>query len=82
MHLDCHVPKGDVPMNITWSFQGQLITRRMGAKTTTLSERVSVLDIPSASGANSGNYTCTASNRAGTVNHTATLNVIGITTFQ
>ncbi|CAH2265758.1 jg7946 [Pararge aegeria aegeria] len=57
VHLDCHVPKGDVPMNITWSFQGHLLTRRMGVKTTTLSERVSVLDIPSASGANSGNYT-------------------------
>ncbi|XP_052739481.1 cell adhesion molecule Dscam2 isoform X21 [Bicyclus anynana] len=76
VHLDCHVPKGDIPMNITWSFQGHLLTRRMGVKTTTLSERVSVLDIPSASGANSGNYTCTATNRAGTVNHTAVLNVI------
>lgn len=65
-------------MNITWSFQGQSVTRRMGVKMTTLSERVSVLDIPSASGANSGNYTCTATNKAGTVNHTTTLNVIGI----
>lgn len=65
-------------MNITWSFQSQSLTRRMGVKMTTLSERVSVLDIPSASGMNSGNYTCTATNRAGTANHTATLNVIGI----
>lgn len=65
-------------MKITWTFQGQMVTQRMGVKTTSLSDRVSVLDIPSASGINSGNYTCTASNKAGSTNHTATLNVIGI----
>lgn len=77
VHLDCHVSKGDVPLNITWSFRGQPVTRRMGIKTTPLSERVSVLDIPNAMGANSGNYTCTATNRAGTTAHTAVLDVIG-----
>ncbi|CAB3223434.1 unnamed protein product [Arctia plantaginis] len=76
VHLDCHVSKGDTPVNISWSFQGQPITRKLGVKTTTLSERVSVLDIPNALGLNSGNYTCTATNKAGTATHTALLNVI------
>ncbi|CAH3959184.1 unnamed protein product [Pieris brassicae] len=76
VHLDCHVPKGDIPLSITWTFQGQYITRRLGVKTTKLSERVSVLDIPTVTDINSGNYTCTASNKAGVVNHTAVLNVI------
>lgn len=77
VHLDCHVSKGDTPVSISWSFQGQPITRKLGVKTTTLSERVSVLDIPNALGPNSGNYTCTATNKAGTATHTALLNVIG-----
>lgn len=77
VHLDCHVSKGDVPLNIIWSFRGHPVTRGMGIKTTTLSERVSVLDIPNAMGAHSGNYTCTATNKAGTTNHTAVLDVIG-----
>ncbi|CAG4948443.1 unnamed protein product [Colias eurytheme] len=76
VHLDCHVPKGDIPLTISWSFQGQYITRRLGVKTTKLSERVSVLDIPVVTDINSGNYTCTASNKAGNVNHTVVLNVI------
>lgn len=80
VHLDCHVSKGDTPLNITWRFQGEPVTRRMGLKTTTLSERVSVLDIPNALGQNSGNYTCTARNKAGTASHTAVLNVIGTDT--
>lgn len=45
----------------------------------TLSDRVSVLDIPSAMDTHSGNYTCTAANKAGNANHTAVLNVIGTT---
>ncbi|KAI5642677.1 immunoglobulin i-set domain-containing protein [Phthorimaea operculella] len=82
VHLDCHVSKGDTPLNITWAFQGQPVNRRMGLKTTTLSERVSVLDIPNALGANSGNYTCIATNRAGTATHTAVLNVIGTNSYK
>lgn len=82
VHLDCHVSKGDTPLNISWSFQGHPVSRRMGIKTTTLSERVSVLDIPSALGPNSGNYTCTAANRAGITTHTVLLNVIGTETLQ
>lgn len=77
VHLDCHVSKGDTPLNITWSFQGEPVMRRMGVSTTTLSARVSVLDIPTAMGTNSGNYTCTATNRAGSASHSTLLNVIG-----
>lgn len=78
VHIDCHVSKGDTPLNITWRFQGQPISRKLGVTTTTLGERVSVLDISNAMGANSGNYTCIAVNRAGAHSHTTQLNVIGI----
>jgi hypothetical protein len=66
-----------MPLNISWSFQGHTVTSKMGVKTMDLSGRVSVLDIPNALGHNSGNYTCTAANKAGTASHTAVLNVIG-----
>ncbi|KPI92826.1 Down syndrome cell adhesion molecule-like protein CG42256 [Papilio xuthus] len=78
-HIDCYVSKGDLPLNITWSFQGKPVTDKMGIKTTNPSARVSILDIPSALGSHSGNYTCIATNRAGSANHTAVLNVIGTT---
>lgn len=77
-HIDCYVSKGDLPLNITWSFQGKPVTDNMGIKTTKPSARVSILDITSALGSHSGNYTCTATNKAGSANHTAVLNVIGI----
>ncbi|GBP44660.1 Hemicentin-2 [Eumeta japonica] len=64
VHLDCHVPKGDTPINITWIFRDEPIARNLGITTTTLGERVSVLDISAASGSHSGNYTCLAVNRA------------------
>ncbi|KPI92824.1 Down syndrome cell adhesion molecule-like protein CG42256 [Papilio xuthus] len=76
VHLDCHVSKGDLPLSIMWSFQGRAVNRRTDLKTMTLSARVSVLDIPSAMDTHSGNYTCTATNKAGSANHTAVLNVI------
>ncbi|KPI92825.1 Hemicentin-1 [Papilio xuthus] len=76
VHLDCYVSKGDIPLNISWSFKGASVTQKMGIKTSKPSERVSTLDIRNALGSNSGNYTCSASNAAGTTNHTAVLNVI------
>ncbi|CAH2076527.1 unnamed protein product, partial [Iphiclides podalirius] len=57
VHLDCHVSKGDIPLNIIWTFQGKPVSHGMGLKTMTLSDRVSVLDIPSALDSHSGNYT-------------------------
>lgn len=79
VHLTCHVSKGDRPLQITWSFQGLQIPyhNNMGIKTTKLGEKASVLSIPTVMGQHSGNYTCTASNRAGSANHSAVVNIHG-----
>lgn len=80
VHLTCHVSKGDRPLQITWSFQGIEIPyhNNMGVTTTKLGEKASVLSIPTAMGQHSGNYTCTASNRAGRTHHSVIVNIHGI----
>lgn len=80
VHLTCHVSKGDKPLQITWSFQGReiLYHNNMGITTTKLGDKASVLSISTAMGQHSGNYTCSASNRAGRTNHTAIVNIHGI----
>lgn len=77
VHLDCHVSKGDTPLSIEWSFNGRPVARVPGVSTTALGSRASVLSLAAATGGHSGNYTCTATNRAGSASHSATLNVIG-----
>lgn len=49
----------------------------MGIMTNKIGDRTSLLTISSAMAAHSGNYTCTASNVAGTTSYTATINVNG-----
>lgn len=80
VHITCHVSKGDRPLQISWSFQGNEIPyhNNMGITTTKLGEKASVLSIPTAMGQHSGNYTCTASNRAGRAHHSALVNIHGI----
>ncbi|CAF4862530.1 unnamed protein product [Pieris macdunnoughi] len=77
VHITCHVSKGDRPLQISWSFQGTEIPyhNNMGITTTKLGEKASVLSIPTAMGQHSGNYTCTASNRAGRAHHSAVVNI-------
>ncbi|XP_072939070.1 cell adhesion molecule Dscam1 isoform X2 [Epargyreus clarus] len=77
VHLTCHVSKGDRPLQISWSFQGTEIPyhNNMGITTTKLGEKASVLSIPTAMGQHSGNYSCTASNRAGRTHHSALVNI-------
>ncbi|CAH3959324.1 unnamed protein product [Pieris brassicae] len=79
VHITCHVSKGDRPLQISWSFQGTEIPyhNNMGITTTKLGEKASVLSIPTAMGQHSGNYTCTASNRAGRAHHSAVVNIHG-----
>ncbi|XP_044312700.1 Down syndrome cell adhesion molecule-like protein Dscam2 isoform X49 [Drosophila rhopaloa] len=78
--LFCQIQKGDRPIKVHWSFersagdsgfdqmQPQMRTNRISAKT-------SMLSIPSASPANTGRYTCIASNAAGTTSYSVDLTV-------
>uniref|UniRef100_A0A6P4EDH5 Down syndrome cell adhesion molecule-like protein Dscam2 isoform X42 n=1 Tax=Drosophila rhopaloa TaxID=1041015 RepID=A0A6P4EDH5_DRORH len=80
--LFCQIQKGDRPIKVHWSFersagdsgfdqmQPQMRTNRISAKT-------SMLSIPSASPANTGRYTCIASNAAGTTSYSVDLTVNG-----
>ncbi|BES94142.1 down syndrome cell adhesion molecule [Nesidiocoris tenuis] len=77
VQLNCHVSKGDKPLTIRWSFHGEELSSHMGIETTKLGDRSSLLTITSAMAAHTGNYTCTAINRAGTTSYTTALHVNG-----
>lgn len=78
VQLNCHVSKGDKPLKITWSFHGKELSSHMGITTTKISDRSSLLTISSVMAAHNGNYTCTATNAAGSASHTTPLHVNGI----
>lgn len=73
----CFVTEGDQPIDISWSFNGSDASTLHGVSTTKIGRKASTMVIDPALSGHRGNYTCTASNRAGFVNFTATLNVNG-----
>lgn len=75
--IQCAVSEGDLPINFRWAFHGQELSSQMGITTLRLNARVSLLSIDSIAAGHAGNFTCTAQNSAGSVNHTATLYVQG-----
>lgn len=54
------------------------ILSHLGVMVTKIGDRSSFLTVPAVNGDNSGKYTCTASNSAGTYNHSTMLNVNGL----
>lgn len=64
-------------MDITWSFQGGRLSSHLGLKTTLIGARMSVLLVEPVIPGNSGEYVCTARNRAGIANSSAVLEVYG-----
>lgn len=75
--VNCAVNKGDTPIDIYWTFNGHKITTNNGITISKSGPRLQVLNIESVRGRHRGNYTCIASNSAGSVQHTAELNVNG-----
>lgn len=67
---------GDFPIDIVWLLNGLPVDEK-SVSTSKLGKRLSVLNIDAVSGPHAGNYTCTASNLAGQVEHTASLSVNG-----
>lgn len=78
--VTCSVHKGDLPIEILWHHNNRSLTEGYGV-TIMKNKKVSTLSIDSVSFENAGQYTCVATNRAGSVSHTATLNVNGICSF-
>lgn len=80
VQLNCHVAKGDKPLDIIWSFNGEEITAKMGVTTTKISDRSNLLIISSVMATHSGSYTCSAVNAAGRTQYTVSIHVNGIFT--
>lgn len=78
VQLNCHVSKGDLPLDIKWHFHGfENTSSHLGILTTKMTSRTSFLSIAAATASHSGNYTCVAANSAGSTNHSTVLNVHG-----
>ncbi|KAI5751952.1 hypothetical protein M8J77_012420 [Diaphorina citri] len=75
IQVACSVSAGDAPIQIGWKFSGADIPDDFGIETQSLGRRGSALIFESADSKHGGNYTCSATNAAGTVHYTATLNV-------
>nr|CAH7736158.1 unnamed protein product [Callosobruchus chinensis] len=71
----CLVSEGDLPLKITWSFDGNAADASF--TTIKISPKASLLLIDSASEIQAGNYSCTVTNAAGSVSFTASLDVYG-----
>ena len=73
----CIVTRGDEPLTITWALHGHIVSSEAGLSTTTLGTRTSMLTIQSVGYRHSGQYTCTASNKAGARAKSVVLKVNG-----
>lgn len=72
----CVVAAGDAPLNISWHYNGAS-DLPMGTNTRLFGYRTSILTISSVSWLHSGDYSCLAQNRAGSVSFAAGLSVQG-----
>lgn len=76
--INCMINKGDSPLDIKWSLNGQLIVNgENGIGMVRMSPRLSSLSIESINGKHRGVFKCMASNVAGTTEHSTELMVNG-----
>ena len=73
----CIVSNGDEPLTLSWSLHGAIISSEPSISTTLLGTRTSMLTIQSVGYRHSGDYTCSATNQAGSRSSSATLKVNG-----
>lgn len=77
--IQCAVSKGDFPLEITWIFKGYPIgPDRSDIIVSDSGKRVKQLTIDAVAARHAGEYTCIASNAAGSSSHSAILDVNGI----
>lgn len=79
--MQCMVSSGDLPLNISWVFNGKDIRKFQEISVSKVGRRGSTLMIESTSYSLSGNYTCVAVNKAGASEYTAELLVNGSRCF-
>ncbi|XP_046417329.1 Down syndrome cell adhesion molecule-like protein Dscam2 isoform X10 [Neodiprion virginianus] len=74
--VQCAVIKGDLPLEISWAFKGQPIRPdQLDIAVSSSGKRLKQLTIESVAARHAGEYTCIASNKAGSTSHSATLDV-------
>lgn len=78
--VTCSVSSGDLPLEISWSFEGRSVSDIPGITTMKAGKKASVILIDPISAEHRGNYTCTAKNRAGVSNYTSALHINGNST--
>lgn len=82
--VNCLATKGDLPLEISWTFSSETMdsSRQRGITTLPLNPRASILTINSVSANHQGNYTCIVQNAAGRAEYAATLVVNGTSKFD
>ncbi|XP_060838262.1 cell adhesion molecule Dscam2 isoform X31 [Rhopalosiphum padi] len=75
IQLNCHVSKGDKPLELNWLFNDDELSSELSVTTTKLGSSSSVLTISTLSAAHTGKYTCIASNQIGSYNYSTFINV-------
>ena len=80
----CSVHKGDEPIEIEWTLNGERILPKTHPDITISrnGKKLSVLNIDSATASHAGQYTCVARNFAGSANRSAILSVNGTDKFE
>lgn len=73
----CTIVSGDAPLEISWALNGVVITDDNPHISVTTTKRNSLISIDSASPSHAGEYTCVASNGAGSTSYSAELTVNG-----
>ncbi|XP_035731503.1 Down syndrome cell adhesion molecule-like protein Dscam2 isoform X30 [Vespa mandarinia] len=70
----CAIVKGDVPIEISWALNGEPIgPDRSDINILATTRKNSILSIESVAARHAGEYTCSASNKAGGTSHSSTL---------
>lgn len=69
--------RGDLPLHIEWLFDGALPLPHLNAVTSKIGARTTFLSVAAVTASNGGQYTCVATNTAGSANFSDVLNVHG-----
>lgn len=79
VQINCYVTKGDMPINFSWNFNGKTVTDQlMSIDISPYGKKSSILSIDSIDESYMGNYTCIATNKAGSSSYTMELFVKGM----
>lgn len=80
--ISCMIPEGDLPLEINWYINSESVEKFVGITTARVGKRNMVLNIESVRADHSGNFTCIAKNKAGSVAYTTELKVFGTQKYK